>query len=91
MLHAIVPKREPVRLKQLTLKIKPVALAFSKLHRGVCRNFEKGFPLSLIDCYIRIVCLYYLTVLLEYLDFFTRIIIQNNAISVAIMFKLLFN
>ena len=23
--------------------------------RGVCRNFEKGFPLQLNDCYIRVV------------------------------------
>ena len=56
--------------------------------RGVRRNFEKGFPLQQSDCYIRVVySLYYLTALLEYLDLFIKIIIQNNAISVAIMLE----
>ena len=49
--------------------------------RGICRNFEKGFPLQLIYQS----SLYFLTALLEYLNLFTKIIIQNNAISVAIM------
>ena len=49
--------------------------------RGVRRNFEKGFPIQLSDCYIRVVySLYCLTALLEYLDLFTKIVIQNNAV-----------
>ena len=51
---------------------------------AISRNYEKGFPPQLSDCYIRVVY-NYLTALLEYLDLFTIIIIQNNAISVAIM------
>ena len=47
---------------------------------GVRRNFEKGFPLQLNDCYIRVVYL------LEYLDHFTKIIIKN-AISIAVMLE----
>ena len=44
--------------------------------------FEKGFPLQPGDCYIRVVYIYCLIALLEYLNLFTKIIIQNNAISV---------
>ena len=47
---------------------------------------KRGFHYSKVT-----VILDYLTALLEYLDHFTKIIIQNNAISVAIMFKLLFH
>ena len=64
-----------------------MALIFNT-YRDIRRNFEKGFPLQLSDCYIRVVySLYYLTALLEYLDLFTKIIIQDNAISVGIMLE----
>ena len=57
-------------------------------YQGRMQNFEKGFSLQLSDCYIRVVySLYYLTALLEYLDLFSKIIIQNNVISVAIMLE----
>ena len=51
--------------------------------KGVCRNLEKEFPLQINDCNIRVV--YFLTALLEYLNVFTQITIQNNGTSVAIV------
>jgi len=39
------------------VKLKLKVLAKTTLVRGVCRNFEKGLPLHLSDCYIRVVYL----------------------------------